>query len=274
MGNKMVEGISAITRSTRKVTSDIQLLQFTVVTACMVDLHVGRLWMLVDTGLENSADFIVRAAEKRYGSGARPQAILLTHGHFDHVGSLVTLTKYWDVPAYIHKDELPYILGEKSYPPPDPGVGGGMVAALSSTFPHTAVDIGHYAVALPLDGTIPGAEEWRWLHTPGHTQGHVSFFRDRDDVLIAGDALCTTKQESLLSVLFQREQISGPPAYLTEDWERARDSVKMINLLNPSLVIPSHGRPMRGHELKKHLQLLAAHFNGIAVPHSGRYMDQ
>lgn len=274
MGYKVDEGISAITRTTKKVTSDIRLLQFTIVTACMVDLHVGKLWMLVDTGLENSADFIVKAAEKRYGPGARPQVIILTHGHFDHVGSLMTLTKYWDVPAYIHEIELPYITGQKSYPPPDSGVDGGMVAQLSSTFPHSAVDIGHYAAALPTDGAIPGAEEWRWLHTPGHTQGHVSFFRDRDGVLIVGDALCTTRQESLLSVLFQREQISGPPAYLTENWESARDSVKRINLLNPSLVIPSHGRPIKGNELHRHLQLLAAHFNGIAMPEDNRYVSQ
>ena len=42
---------------------------------------------------------------------------------------------------------------------------------------------------------MPG---WRWVHTPGHTAGHVSLFRDADRTLIAGDAFVTTKQESAL----------------------------------------------------------------------------
>jgi glyoxylase-like metal-dependent hydrolase (beta-lactamase superfamily II) len=65
---------------------------------------------------------------------------------------------------------------------------------------------------LPEDGTIPGFPEWRWIHTPGHTVGHVSFFRDSDRVLIAGDALATTKQESFLAAAAQTPELHGPPA--------------------------------------------------------------
>jgi hypothetical protein len=39
---------------------------------------------------------------------------------------------------------------------------------------------------------MPG---WRWMHTPGHTEGHVCLFRNSDRTLIAGDAFTTTKQE-------------------------------------------------------------------------------
>jgi len=80
----------------------------------------------------------------------------------------------------------------------DPTVDEGMVAKMSSTFPHhTSIDIGFRAVALTSDGSIPGMDGWRWIHTPGHTEGHISLFRESDRILIAGDAFTTTKQESL-----------------------------------------------------------------------------
>lgn len=51
-------------------------------------------------------------------------------------------------------------------------------------------------------------------------------------MLIAGDAFTTVKQDSLLSVITQREQISGPPPYLTTDWKAAEESVKRIRDFN------------------------------------------
>ncbi|MDF2545355.1 MAG: beta-lactamase domain protein [Anaerosolibacter sp.] len=276
MGNKLVEGLSALTTSSREITSDILALEFTVVNACIVGDPNDKddNWVLVDTGLENSGDFILQAAKERFRENSRPQSIILTHGHFDHVGSVITLANHWDVPVYIHQLELPYITGKKDYPLADPTVGGGMVAKMSPTFPHTSIDVGYRAVALPSDGSVPGMKGWKWIHTPGHTEGHVCLFREKDRVLIVGDAFTTVKQESLMSVITQKEQISGPPAYLTTDWEQAEASVKRIRDLAPSLVIPSHGQPMAGEELKRHLELLTQHFEEIAVPEHGRFVDK
>ncbi len=67
----------------------------------------------MDTGLENSGNFIIKAAEERFGTESRPEAIILTHGHFDHVGSVIQLSQHWDVPVYIHELEIPYITGKK-----------------------------------------------------------------------------------------------------------------------------------------------------------------
>ena len=53
-----------------------------------------------------------------------PAAVLLTHGHFDHVGALKELADQWDAPIYAHGLEHPYLDGRSSYPPPDPTVGG------------------------------------------------------------------------------------------------------------------------------------------------------
>src|ERR1700710_183150 len=79
----------------------------------------------------------------RRGSAARalPSAIVLTHGHFDHVGPLETLAKEWDVPIYAHKLEHPYLNGTKSYPPPDPTVGGGLMSLLSPLYPRKPGDV-------------------------------------------------------------------------------------------------------------------------------------
>jgi len=275
MGNKIVEGLSALTSSSKEVIPDILVMDFTVVTACLVgDPNKSDEWVLVDTGLENSADFILKSVEKRFGKTSRPKAIILTHGHFDHVGSVIKLSKLWDVPVYIHKLEMPYVTGKKDYPLADPTVDEGMVSKMSPTFPHTSIDISFHAVALPGDGSVPGMPGWKWLHTPGHTEGHISLFRQKDRVLIVGDAFTTTKQESLLSVVMHKEQIGGPPKYLTTDWETAEKSVKQLRELEPALVVPSHGKPLKGEELKRHLELLVNHFNEIAKPEHGRFVNK
>ncbi len=75
----------------------------------------GGSWVLVDTGLLKSAMLVRRAAEQRYGSGARPDAIILTHGHFDHAGNALHLAREWDVPIYAHRLEMPYLTGKSDY---------------------------------------------------------------------------------------------------------------------------------------------------------------
>lgn len=272
MGNKIVEALSAMSTSSREILPEILLMNFTIVNACLVGNPDDK-WVLVDTGLENSANFILECVQNRFGKDSRPQAIILTHGHFDHVGSVIKLSELWDVPVYIHQLEMPYVTGEKDYPMADPTVDEGMVAKMSPTFPHTSIDIGFRAVELPDDGSVPGLPGWEWIPTPGHTEGHVSLFREEDRVLIAGDAFTTTKQESLLSVTTHREQISGPPKYLTTDWKAAESSVRRLKDLKPSLVIPSHGEPMQGDELTKHLEMLVDNFDVIAKPEQGRFVD-
>ena len=276
MGNKIVEAVSAMTSSSQEVMPDILVLEFTIVNACIVGDPNSKFdkWVLVDTGLENSADFILQSVEERFGKNSKPQAIILTHGHFDHVGSAITLANKWDVPVYIHKLELPYITGKKDYPTGDSTVDEGLVAKMSPTFPHKSIDLGRHAIALPSDGTIPGMPHWKWIHTAGHTEGHISLFHEKDGTLIVGDAFCTVKQESLMSVLTQNEQISGPPKYLTTDWVAAENSVKLLQELKPWLAIPSHGKPMKGEELTNHLELLTQHFNEIAKPDEGRFVDK
>ena len=233
-----------------------------------------REWVLIDAGLGGSAARIERAAIERFGLGSRPAAIVLTHGHFDHVGALKTLAELWDAPVYAHELEMPYITGRSSYPPPDPTVGGGAMAALSRIYPRGPIDVGGRALTLPDDRTVPGMPGWRWIHTPGHTAGHVSLFRDSDRLLIAGDAFVTTKQESMMAVMSQRLEIHGPPAYYTPDWGAARDSVERLAALEPAIAATGHGIPWSGPQMLQELEELARRFDELAIPRRGRYIRE
>lgn len=275
MGNKIVEELSAMTTSSREIASDILMLEFRVVNAFLVGnprSEKGE-WVLVDTGLENSDKFIIKEVERRFGKDSHPKAIILTHGHFDHVGSVKKLSEMWDVPVYIHELEMPYVTGKKDYPVGDSKVDEGMIAKLSPTFPHSSIDIGYRAIPLPKDESVPGMAGWRWVHTPGHTDGHIALFRERDGMMIVGDALATVKQESLMSVITQKEQISGPPKYLTTDWKKAEESICTIKHLEPCMIIPSHGQPMKDEELDKYLNYLVNNFDEIAKPKQGEFVE-
>src|SRR5690606_22230269 len=131
----------------------------------------GAPWALVDAGLSPGAAQILEVAADRFGRDASPAAIILTHGHFDHVGALGALCGVWDVPVYAHTLELPFLTGRSDYPPPDPTVGGGLMARLSPLFPERGIDISDRVRALPPNGDVPGMPGWRWIHTPGHAPG-------------------------------------------------------------------------------------------------------
>ena len=229
-------------------------------------------WVLVDAAMPGNAKKIIQAAETCFGDGATPKAIVLTHGHFDHVGSLEALLQHWDVPVYAHRLELPYLTGKASYPPPDPTVGGGSMAQLSRLFPTKPLDLGDRVQPLPEEGELPEMPGWRILHTPGHAPGHVSFFREDDRTLIAGDAFVTTDQESLwTSAVTKKQEIHRPPAYFTQDWEAARQSVQTLAALEPQVVASGHGLPMQGPFMRQALHHLADRFDQH-IPAHGRYV--
>lgn len=251
------------------LSADVARIGMMFVNAYMLG-KPGEPWILVDTGMTGFSDRIAQAAVERFGGGTRPAAIVLTHGHPDHVGSALDLATRWDVPIYVHPMERPFVTGQSDYPPQDPTVGGAM-AFVSRFITLSRVDLGDHVRTLPDDGTVPGVDGWRWIHTPGHTPGHVSLYRDRDRCLIAGDAFATVDLDSWASMLTFDEQFSRPATTFTPDWLSAQRSVAELAALAPRIVGAGHGLPVYGTPAAAGLRDLASNF---PVPRHGRYVGK
>lgn len=257
-----------------EVTPDLYCLTIQIVNVVFYG-HAGEGndWVLIDAGMPKSADAIREAAENRFGENNPPKAIILTHGHFDHIGGLIDLLEVWHVPVYAHSLEIPYLTGREDYPKPDMSVEGGMVAKLSFMFPHEGIDLADNVHPLANDHTVPFMPEWKWIHTPGHTEGHISLFRANDHAMIVGDAFVTVRQDALYKVITQAKEVSGPPRYLTTDWDKSEQSVGILQALDPHIAITGHGLPAEGNWLKENLTNLAADFREIAIPDYGKFVD-
>jgi glyoxylase-like metal-dependent hydrolase (beta-lactamase superfamily II) len=231
-------------------------------------------WVLVDTGPQGYGEQIIAMAESIFGKGAQPNAIILTHGHSDHAGSVEELLKHWDVPVYAHQLELPYLTKQSAYPPADPSVGHGLFSLLSVFFNKRPIDLGDQVKAIDMEEGIAELPEWRPIFTPGHSPGHISLFFPLNTTLIAGDALATTHAESAIAILGGVKKLSGPPMYSTTDWEAAEQSVGKLTELQPRIIAAGHGPVIRGSEAIEALKDLNANFKTVAVPTTGRYVNK
>jgi glyoxylase-like metal-dependent hydrolase (beta-lactamase superfamily II) len=227
----------------------------------------GSPWILIDAGLPGRSDEIMAAAEARFGGGARPEAIVLSHGHFDHAGSALEIADIWDIPIYAHRLEFPYLTGRSAYPPPDPTIGGA-IAFLSRFMPSRARDFGSRLRELA-PNELPGLSGWEWISTPGHSPGHVSFFRSSDRVLLAGDAFATMNMDSWAGLLTHRRELGRAGAPFNFDWEATGESVRKLAALWPNVAACGHGVPMCDSDLALRLENFAERFR---APRHGRYV--
>lgn len=265
--------ISQIEKSPYTLASDINGYRIIFVNVFMIgEPAPGAPWALVDAGLYGSSKWIISEAERLFGKDNPPQVIVLTHGHFDHVGALPELLKKWpDVKVYAHAYELPYLTGQRSYPYPDPAAGDGGMSYMSWMFPVKPINLNDRVFPLTADFEIPRLPEWSVVFTPGHAPGHISLFREKDRTLIVGDAFVTTNQNSLFSAFTQKKEMHAPPAYFTINWEDARESVKKLAALNPKSAGCGHGMPVFDTELTGGLQNLLKNFDR-EIPGKGFYV--
>ncbi|RYF98687.1 MAG: MBL fold metallo-hydrolase [Chitinophagaceae bacterium] len=271
--SKLTTGNTHTSDTSHQVTERVWGMKDIFVNFYFIQDRESSQWVLVDTGLAVSKNKILKMSGQLFNDKP-PAAIILTHGHFDHTGSVEALASHWHIPVYAHYLEFPYLSGKASYPPPDPSVGGGLMSLLSPFYKKEPIDISGHLIALPEDGSVPFLSEWKFLHTPGHAPGHISLFREGDRVLVAGDALVTTQPESLFATITQKQQISGPPSYFTYDWIAGEKSVQELAALKPSIIASGHGKPFSGIEMEKELEELARNFNVLAVPETGRYISE
>ncbi|MBA4139967.1 MAG: MBL fold metallo-hydrolase [Segetibacter sp.] len=270
--NKFIPMTSVSSGKVREARSDV--FYYTNQIVNVVFIGTPDHWVLVDAGMPKCGEEIRMVAEDIFGANSKPSAIILTHGHFDHVGGIVHLIEHWNVPVYAHPNEFPFLTGEQSYPEPDTTVEGGMLAKISSIYPNEPINIKPALQPLPGDMSVPGLPEWKWVYTPGHSPGQVALFRESDRTLISADAFITVKQDSLYKVLVQKKEVCGPPVYLTTDWPEAFNSVKTLEALRPEIVIPGHGTAMEGAELTEGLRRLVNEFDEIAVPDHGKFVGK
>ena len=249
-----------------EIARDVAVVDMTISNAYLVGNSTS--WVLVDSGTPGSAGTIKEAAEARFGPGAKPRAILLTHGHFDHAGSAPALAREWGVRVYAHRLEWPYLTGKSSYPPLDP-TAPGVFSFMARFMPSRTVNVGRSLEELGANLPELGLDDWSAHFTPGHTPGHLAFYRKSDGVLLAGDAVTTMNVDNLLDMLVKKQEVCRPPAPATTDWEQARRSVQLLAGLKPKLIAAGHGKPIAN--ATDELQRLADHF---PVPKHGRYVQE
>lgn len=194
---------------------------------------------LVDAGISPMAKGILKNIE-RIQRGPL-QTIVLTHGHSDHVGALNAILKENNVPVYAHQIEIPYMEGAIPYP------RRKKAAQSVSKGISRALPVDEHGNLQKISGLIP-------YHTPGHSPGHVAYYHEEDQVLLAGD-LFTSK----------KGQLQKPMAMFTADMKEAVNSSNIIEQLKPKRVEVCHGDAVLqpANQIERYLQQMNHEFGSI-----------
>lgn len=189
---------------------------------------------LVDAGMPFMAKGILsHLAQLKLGELKR---IVLTHGHSDHVGAIKSILEQTRVPVYAHAIEIPYMEGEKIYPrrkKAELNVAKGLAQPLPQNE--------HGALA-----SIGGLKPYL---TPGHSPGHVVYYHEQDQVLLAGD-LFTSKAGKL----------HRPMPMFTANMDEAVASSLIVRDLRPAHLEVCHGKPVKNpaEQMNHYLEKMGA----------------
>jgi glyoxylase-like metal-dependent hydrolase (beta-lactamase superfamily II) len=229
---------------TKNVAPGIHRLEHAFVNIYLIEGDGGV--TVVDSGLPRAWPFVTRALRAVGRSSQDVEALVLTHGHFDHIGSANRMVSEWQVPAWLHPadDHIaghPYdYLHERSrlvYPLRYPR----SVPILAKMAEAGALEVPAFTASrklVPGDVIdVPGRP--RVLFTPGHTFGHVSLHLPERGVVITGDALVTLDPYSGK----RGAQIVSGAA--TADSAATLESLDELLHTEAGTALPGHGEPWR-----------------------------
>jgi hydroxyacylglutathione hydrolase len=188
--------------------------------------------MLIDAGTRWERYRLLRQLR-----GRRVSLMALTHCHPDHQGIAAVVCKKFGVPLACHKADVPAMEGRAPMEPRN-----------------WILRLGHWAWSGPphpvervlQDGDYVG--NFRVVHTPGHTPGHLVYFRESDRVALAGDVIAN------VHFLTATAELRLPPPLFCSDPEQNRRSLRRLVELRPSVICFGHGPPLYdGSQLDRYL---------------------
>lgn len=178
--------------------------------------------VLLDAGAPFSAGRIVRALE-----GRRVSAHALTHAHFDHQGGSHAVCEALGIPLWCGAgDRAAVETGDARLLYPDPN---RIIARLARRLAGPA----HPVERVLRDGDVVGG--FTVVETPGHTPGHLAYWRPDDGALVLGDVLFHRNP------ITTRKGLVEPYRWLVWDYGRNRDSLRRLAELEPGIVCFGHG---------------------------------
>ncbi len=184
--------------------------------------------VLVDTGIKQSAGKIARML-----AGRTMSAIALTHAHPDHAGGMKRLVEQFGVPVWCGaSDRTATETGRLDLSPMFKRLHLGDIA-------HSAAGFDGTPVARALEEGDSLSAGFTVLDTPGHSPGHVSFWREADRTLICGDVFFN------MNVLTTVPGLHQPPALFSPDPAENRNSERRLAALSPATVGFGHGPVLR-----------------------------
>jgi glyoxylase-like metal-dependent hydrolase (beta-lactamase superfamily II) len=176
-------------------------------------------------------DTATRWARRRILSqlqGRRPSLVALTHCHPDHQGTAALLCRKFRVPLACHEADVPVMEGRQPMQPRN-----GFMRLFGPWAEGPPYPVGR---VLRDGDRVAG---FRVVHAPGHTMGHVFYFRESDRVVIAGDVLAN------INLFSGRPGLREPPRIFSVDPALNRQSAQLLLSLRPSIVCFGHGPPLR-----------------------------